>query len=155
MVDKNSPAITGVPVWSMVWEYTGFPDNWVGKESACNARDPGLIPGSGRSPGEGNGYPLQYSGLENSMDWIVHGVTNSWTRLSDTFTFTGKIPHAAEQLSPCAQLWSLQSKVIKKKTKTEKWAKWAIQIWPTHCQQGSKLIQLQWRQKQRQSKYVA
>ena len=46
-----------------------------GKESACNAGDLGLIPGLGRSPGEGKGYPLQYSGLENSMDYIVHGVT--------------------------------------------------------------------------------
>ena len=42
------------------------------KESTCNAGDLGLIPGLGRSPGEGNGYPLQYSGLENSMDCIVH-----------------------------------------------------------------------------------
>ena len=48
-----------------------------GKESACNVGDLGLIPGSGRSPGEGNGYPLQYSGLENSMDCIVHGVAKS------------------------------------------------------------------------------
>ena len=46
----------------------GFPSSLVGKESACNARDPGSIPGSGRSPGEGNGSPLQYSCLENSMD---------------------------------------------------------------------------------------
>ena len=46
----------------------GFPDSSVGKESACNAGDPGSIPGSGRSSGEGKGYPLQYSGLENSMD---------------------------------------------------------------------------------------
>ena len=51
----------------------------VGKESACNAGDPGLIPGSGRSPGEGNGYPLQCSGLENPMYCIVHGVAKSWT----------------------------------------------------------------------------
>ena len=45
--------------------------------------DVGSIPGLGRSPGEGNDYPLQYSGLENSMDSIVHGVTKSWTQLSD------------------------------------------------------------------------
>ena len=44
-----------------------FPDSSVGKESACNAGDPSLIPGLGRSPEEGIGYPLQYSGLENSM----------------------------------------------------------------------------------------
>ena len=53
-----------------------------GKESACNAGDLGSIPGL-RSPGEGKGYPLQYSGLENSMDYTVHGVTKSRTRLSD------------------------------------------------------------------------
>ena len=104
--------------------FWGFPDSSVGKESGCNARDPGLIPGLGRSAGEGTGYPLQYSwasleaqlvknapamretwvqslgwedplkkgkatypfqysGLENSMDCIVHGVTKSQTRLSD------------------------------------------------------------------------
>ena len=49
------------------------------KESACNAGDPSSISGSERSPGEGNGYPLQYSGLENSMDCIVHGITKSQT----------------------------------------------------------------------------
>ena len=58
-----------------------------GKESACNAGDLGLIHGLGRSPGEGKGYPLQYSNLENSVDCIVHGVTKSRTRLSD-FHFT-------------------------------------------------------------------
>ena len=46
----------------------GFPGGSDGKESACNAGDPGLIPGPGRSPREGNGYSLQYSRLENSMD---------------------------------------------------------------------------------------
>ena len=51
----------------------GFPCSSAGKESACNAGDPGLIPGSGRSPGEGLDDPLQYSGLENSMDYTVHG----------------------------------------------------------------------------------
>ena len=56
----------------------GFPGGSDGKKSVCNARDPGSIPGSERSPGEGNDYPLQYSGLENSMDrggwWVtVHG----------------------------------------------------------------------------------
>ena len=56
-----------------------FPDSSVGKESACSAGDPGLVPGSGRSAGEGIGYPLQYSGLKNSMDCMVHGVAKSWT----------------------------------------------------------------------------
>ena len=67
---------------------TGFPGGSDSKESACNARDPGSISGSGRSSGEGNGNPLQYSCLENSMDkgaWqpTVHGVERSYTRLSD------------------------------------------------------------------------
>ena len=61
----------------------GFPGASAGKESPCNAGNLGLISGLGRSPGEGKGYPLQYSGLENSMDHIVHGVTKSWTPLSD------------------------------------------------------------------------
>ena len=61
----------------------GFPCGSTGKKSACNEGDLGLIPGLGRSPGEGKGYPLQYSGLENSMDCIVHGVTKNWTLLSD------------------------------------------------------------------------
>ena len=52
-----------------------------GKESACSAGDLGSIPGLGRSPGEGKGYPLQCSGLENSMGHAVHGATKSWTRL--------------------------------------------------------------------------
>ena len=55
----------------------GFACGSAGKESDCNAEDLGLIPGLGRSPGEGKGYPLQYSGLENSMNCIVHGITNS------------------------------------------------------------------------------
>ena len=54
-----------------------------GKESTCYVGDLGLIHGLGRSPGEGKGYPLQYSGLENSMDYTVHGVTKSRTWLSD------------------------------------------------------------------------
>ena len=59
--------------------YKGFPGGSDGKESACNVGDLGLIPGLERSPGEGKGYPLQYSGLENSMDYIVHGVAKSQT----------------------------------------------------------------------------
>ena len=54
-----------------------------GKESTCNVGNLGLMPGLGSSPGEWKGYPLQYSGLENSMDCIVNGVAKSWTRLSD------------------------------------------------------------------------
>ena len=71
---KKKKYLTGVKV---------FPDSSVGKKSAFNAGYPGSIPGSGRSPGEGIGYPLQYSGLENSMDCIVHGVTKNQTQLID------------------------------------------------------------------------
>ena len=76
------------------WDYCEDPRRRVRKhfvtnslESTCNVGDLGLIPGLGRSPGEGNGYPLQYSGLENSMDCIVHGVAKSRARLSD-FNFS-------------------------------------------------------------------
>jgi len=61
----------------------GFSCGSAGKESTCNVGDLGSIPGLGRSPGEGNGYPLQYSGLENSMDFVVHGVAKSRTGLND------------------------------------------------------------------------
>ena len=60
----------------------GVPGGSAGKESTCNAGNLGLIPGLGRSPGEGNSYPLKYSGLENSMDCIVHRVIKNQTRLS-------------------------------------------------------------------------
>ena len=66
--------------------FLGFTCDSAGKESACNVGDQGSIPGLGRSPGEEKGYPLQYPGLENSMDCIVHGVAESdmkeWFSLS-------------------------------------------------------------------------
>ena len=61
----------------------GFSCGSAGKESACNVGDLSSTPGLGRSPGEGKGNPLQYSGLKNSMDCLVHGVTKSQTGLSD------------------------------------------------------------------------
>ena len=63
-----------------------FPAGSAGKESASNVGDLGSIPGLGRFPGEGNSYPLQYSGLENFMDCIVHGVAKNWTQLSDSLS---------------------------------------------------------------------
>ena len=66
--------------------FLGFPCGSAGKEFFCNAGDLGLIPGSGRSPGEGKGYPLQYSGLENSMGCIGHEVSKSWTQLNNFHT---------------------------------------------------------------------
>ena len=76
------------PHWAPRFEWVqlppeGFPGGSAGRESTCIEGDLGLIPGLGRSPGEAKGYPLQYSGLENSTDCIVHGVTKSRTRLSD------------------------------------------------------------------------
>ena len=79
----------------------GFPGGSAGKESACNAGDLGSIPELGRYPGEGKGYPLQYSGLENSMDYIVHGVAKSLTRLSTFHSLThSHSSGGAEQLAP-------------------------------------------------------
>ena len=110
---------------------TGFPDSSVGKESACNAGDLGLIPGLGRSPGEGKGYPRQYSGLENSMDFAVHGVTKSWTRLSDFhFQKVGKCKKRRNSLlwlEPfCFSLWYRIQFCIKVEMLV-------AQLCPTHC----------------------
>ena len=58
-------------------QIVGFPGGSTGKESTCNVGDLNFIPRLGRSPGEGKGYPFQYSGLQNSMDCIVHGVSKS------------------------------------------------------------------------------
>ena len=92
---KNSPAMQETPFdsWAgkICWRrdrlptpiFLGFPDSSAGKEFICNTGDLDSIPGLRRFPGEGKGYPLQYSGLENSMDCTVHGVTKSRTQLSD------------------------------------------------------------------------
>ena len=73
-------------------EKQGFPGGFDGKESVCNAGDPGSIPGLRRSPGEGKGYPLQYSGLKNSMDHMYRPwgrkESNSIERLSLTYSLT-------------------------------------------------------------------
>ena len=96
---KNPPLMQEAPVLFLGQEdrwrrdrlptpvFLGFPCGSAGKESTCSGEDLGSIPGLGRSPGEGKGYPLQYSGLENSMDCIVHGVAKSQTQLSN-FHFT-------------------------------------------------------------------
>ena len=103
----------------------GFPGGSAGKESTCNAEDLDLIPGLGRSPGEGNGYPLHYSGLENSMDCIVHEVAKSQTWLSN-FHFTsllGIYPKETKTGSPrdiCTPLitavWFTTAKIRKQAT---------------------------------------
>ena len=76
--DGNIIRLTNLPTFI---ELVSFPGGSVGKESACNAGDPVGSLGQGRSPGEGNGNPLQYSCLENSME--RHEVTKSWTQLND------------------------------------------------------------------------
>ena len=83
-INKNRPhglpsCVMGSSLFVFIYLYLGFPHSSVSKESACNAGDPVLIPGLGRSSGEGNGNPLQYSCLENPMDrgaWqaTVHGI---------------------------------------------------------------------------------
>ena len=90
---KNLPRRPGFDSWvgKIHWRrdrlpipvFLGFPDGSADRESTCNAGDLGSILGLGRSPGEGKGYPLQYSGLENSMNCIAHGVAKSRTQLSD------------------------------------------------------------------------
>ena len=93
---KESACNAGDPgfnswVWKIHWRrdrlptpvFLGFPYGSAGKESTCNVDDPGSLPGLGRAPEEGKGYPLQYSNLENSMDCVVQGVAKSWTWLSD------------------------------------------------------------------------
>ena len=96
---KNPPIMQETPVWfpgqEEPWRkdrlptplFLEFPGASAGKESTCNAGGLGSVPGLGRSPGEGKGYPLQYSGPENSMDCILHGVVKSRTRHRD-FQFT-------------------------------------------------------------------
>ena len=88
---KNLPAMLGTPVYSwarnVCWRrdrlptpvFLSFPGGSTGKEPTYNAGDLDSMPGLGRSPEEEKGYPLQYSGLENSMDCVVHGVTKSRT----------------------------------------------------------------------------
>ena len=84
-------------IFLAIFSGLGFP---ISKESACNPGDLGSIPGLERSPGEGNIYPLQYSGLENSIDCMVHGVSESWTRLSDLH-FTLQRQKSMEEEQQC------------------------------------------------------
>ena len=87
----------------------GFPCGSVGKESACNVGDLGLIPGLGISPGEGKGYPLQYSGLENSIDCIVHGVAKSWTwqklNWTDFYLWASLVAQMVKNLPAMQETW--------------------------------------------------
>ena len=82
----------------------GFPCGSPGRESTCNAGDLSSIPGLGRSPGEG--YPQQYSGLENSMDCIVYGVTKSRTRLNGFHSLQYLHPHSSAYHLPSLDIWN-------------------------------------------------
>ena len=73
------------PQFAIAPKIYALPINSDGKESTCNAGDPGLLPGLRRSPGDEKGYPLQDSGLENSMDYTVHGITKSQTQPSNFY----------------------------------------------------------------------
>ena len=94
-----------------------------GKESACNAGNLGSIPGLGRSTGEGKGCPLQYSGLEHSMDCIVHGVAKSQTRLSD-FHFHDDLL----ELTPRKDVLFIMGLECKSRKSRDTWSN--RQIWP-------------------------
>ena len=95
-------------IFTMRYVDLGFPSSSDSKESACNAGDLGSIPGSGRSPGEGNGNLLQYSCLENPMDggvWRAYGVPKSLTALSrHSYTHMGNLssPTRGGSLTPCS-----------------------------------------------------
>ena len=119
-------SVLGKPVWSSYlsvqalnlnfWlssaTILGFPCGSAGKESACNGADLGSIPGLARSPGEGKGYPLQYYGMENSMDYTVHGVAKSQTWLSYFhFHFTFHLVFNLEQLGISQRFW-IQNSLI-------------------------------------------
>ena len=108
-VSEHSELGPGAAGWRFLWKLCiyllGLPRWLSSKELPCNARDPGLIPGSGRSTGGRNGNPLQYYCLENPTDrgawWArVHGVTKSWTRLSDLASTRHLHPHQTLSSSP-------------------------------------------------------
>ena len=99
------------------WTELNWTGGSAGKESAWNVGDLGSVTGLGRSPGEGKGYPLQYSGLENSMDCTVHWVTKSRTRLSCFHSLTvlcqartvlGDEDTAVPKRKPCPHTWVLE-----------------------------------------------
>ena len=98
-----------------------FPGGSAGKESTCNVGDLGLMPGLGRSPEDGKGYPLQYPGPENSMNCIVHGVAKSRTRLTDFhFTFTGTRTHGESSSFSGYTVYTIKSKVLPNYSRTKR-----------------------------------
>ena len=116
----------------------GFPNEWLSsKESTCNAGGTGSIPGSDRSPGEGNGNPLQYSCLGNPMDrgdWqtTVHGVAKSWTQLSTHDTHqrwhVGKNPHSHQK----DKVTGVKYIMVKSKDRNATVGKWKFMLQKNH-----------------------
>ena len=109
--------------------FLGFHGASDGKESSCSVGDLDLIPGLGRSPGEGKDYPLQYSGLENSIDHIVHGVMKSWTQLINSLTCPhpqlgsaeDRVQSRAGLPAACTLSWTLQGETRPASTMVGQW----------------------------------
>ena len=112
--------------------WRGFPDGSDGKESACKARDPGLIPGSGRSSGGGHGNPIEYSCLENPMDrgaqWAtVHGVSKGQTWLSNWYIHTPCHLYSRIQAERSSSTWKVPVVFQKERERAEpKDSSWAF-----------------------------
>ena len=96
----NHLFFVSMTLFMLCYASSGFPGGSDGKESSCNTGDLHSVPGLGRSPGEGNGFPLQYSGLENSMDCKVHDVAKSRTQRA---TFT---PHTQSIIYALYIMWN-------------------------------------------------
>ena len=100
---------TWVPRWlKFMYIYMDFPCGSAGKKSVCNVRDLGPIPGLGRSPGEGKGYPLQYCGLENSMDCIVRGVMTEWLSYIHIYIYIYIFIYISHLLYPFICWWTFK-----------------------------------------------
>ena len=104
-----------------------FPGGSAGKESTCSVGDMGLIPGLGRSSGEGNSYLLQYSGLENSMDYIVHGFANSQIGLSSFHFIRAKSSERKKKnMQRCRNRWlSLEWDTCREGNKMGTYSAWS------------------------------
>ena len=106
--------------WKICWRseglptpvFLGFPCGSASEESACNVGDLDLIPGLGRCPGEGNGYPLQYSDLEDSMDGMVHGVAESDMTEQPSLHFTFSCLRLCDARAPDAEQFMTVSRSL-------------------------------------------
>ena len=112
-----------------LYKIKGFSDGSVGKESACNVGDPGLISGSGRSPEEGISYPFQYSGLRNSMDCIVHGGLKESDMTDEVLKIAEKRREAKSKGKNEQYIYPFEFRVPKNiKERKESLPQWSMQI---------------------------